>query len=523
MGEGKFCPKCGTSAAEDAGADENGTLKLDKTKEQAAAGAAVPPAANLSQAVPMPAPAGFKKKKRKNKFVPALVGLCLLALLGGGGYSVYRYYTSPMKKFAVQLEQGNLDTAIMYLDQIGDVARQQEAVDVLVNSAHETYNNFLAEAMEYSEASRMISKISSALDGNGEVADVAKELDALNESRIAYGSAVKLQDSAKYADAIAEYEKVIAADTYYDTAQQAILDCMDLCREDALGQAAVYEGNGMYAEAIAALDAAIVILPNDTSLISERKLCESILMEEEGSAALEKAKALIGDGSSVSAYRDAREVLKAYLAQNPSDVSAARKRDEYDRKYYEGSVTGAVSLITDGDYEGGIALLRNLAKEYPDRKDLEDMIAKYESYKPVDLQTFDIYEKDESRGKFEIQQTAKDTWDNTWDNCITVRNMWGNSSSAYNSTGYLVVSKYNHFHCVLAYEQTGNTKGEGYAAVYMDDELLYRSESINRGTQPITVDVDLPDGQIFTIKFVSTKNEYIDLIMAEPSLSVVEN
>lgn len=516
---GKFCPKCGTPITEEEVVNTGGTMKLDQTEKQTAPEGVSVQADSPAQPVSMPAPAGYRKKKKK-KIVPVIIILILLVVLAGGGIIAYKYYTSPVKQFAAQLEQGNIDTAIMYLDQIDEGTKQQEAVDVLVSSAQETYNNFLAEAMEYSEASRMISKINDALEDNKDIAEIAEKLESLNESRIAYGLAVKLQDSAKYADAIAEYEKVIEEDTYYDMAQQAVSDCMDLCREDTLSQAAVYEQNGMYDEAISVLDVALAILPNDTSLISERKLCESMLEEKAGEAALEEAKKLVGDGNDANAYKAARDVLKEYLEKYPSDAAAARKRDEYDNAYFDGSLNKAWSLVQAGDYDEAIALLRGLEKEYPSRTDIGEIIAMYESYRPVDLQTFEIYESvSSSYGlAFDTQQTAKDTWDNTWDNCVTMRNLYG---SGYYQLGYLIVSKYNHFHCVLACEQTQNTKGEGYVEVYMDNELIYRSESIDRSTKPITVDMDLPEGQIFTIKFQSSKNERLDLIMAEPSLSNV--
>ena len=518
VGNAKFCPACGEPVeseqqeSENAAAPVEGTMILNRNEQPQNAGQSVP------EPSVMPAPAALKKKKKKNKAVPVIVCLCLLLALGGGGYLAYKYYTSPMKQFALQLEQGNIDNAIMYLDQIDSNTKQQQAVQGLINNAQEIYTNFQAEAVEYSEASRSIDKIAKALEDNADIVDIREKLEALNVSRIAYGTAVKLQDSARYADAIEEYEKVISDDTYYDSAQQAISDCINLCRDDALSQAAVYEENGMYQEAIAAINIALAILPNDTKLISEKKLCESMLSEQQGNAALQKAAALLTSDGKYTEYKAARDVLKAYLDQNPSDAIAAQKLQEYDTSYYNGGVEAAAELAAEGDYDGAVQLLNDMAKDYEGNTELEELITKYENSKPVDLQSMEIFES-EHGNYFSDHQSANDTWGNTWGNCTTIHCYYDYTASRT----YLILSKYNHFHCTLAYEYTSNTKGAGYLVLLVDDTEIYRSETIDSKSKPVDIDVDVPEGQRLTLKFVPTTRSSTDVIIADAGLSVQAN
>ncbi len=462
-----------------------------------------------------------KKKKKKSGLKGFFVFLFFLAILGAGGYVAYRYYTDPARNALEQLEKGNIETAMYYFGRIGsnNMAGQKQFTDEALKRVRDVYNKYLAGSLSYEETCRIISKYQEgSLWSNDEIRDLKQMTDELEQSRAAYESGLRLKDLGNYGEALLEFEKVIKEDSAYEASKTAIIECLDLCRENALTQAGVYEDAEMYEEAIAVIDEAMELLPSDAELSVERALCVKRLGEKTGDAVIAKAEEMIGKDP--ASYKTARDHLDEYLKQNPDDQKVKTKRDEYDKAYYKGMLKAAEECAAEKKYDEAIGILEGLAEEYPEEKEIGERIAQYTARKPVKLVDLEAYELlGKGAGTVYFDETAEDTFENRWSNAIGVRDLFSSNLDPFNnfqSVGYIVNSKYDHFHCVLAYERTENTLGNTIVEFVVDDEVIYRTKGIKKTTKPITIDLDLPEGQIFTIRFVNNKKEECaDIIVAE--------
>ncbi|MCR4643360.1 MAG: hypothetical protein K5697_15200 [Lachnospiraceae bacterium] len=471
----------------------------------------------------MAAPVKKKKKRRVGRFIAMLF---LLASIGAGVYVGYLYYTDPTRRALEQLGQGNIETAMYYLDRIGPecVEGQKRFTDAAVRYARQTYNRYQAATLNYSEASWAVKKLHEGiLSKNAELGEILEMVDSLEQSRIAYENAGHLKDAGKYEEAALEYGKVIKEDSAYEASQQAILDCRDLCREEVLNRTKIYEDAGMYAEAIAVLDDALQILSDDR-LIVERSLCRDRLNEEKGEAVIDEAEEMLGDGKDPVAYKTALEHLDAYLKENPDDAQVKKKRKVYDKAYYKGMIRAAEDAAKDKDYDTAIGVLDSLAKDYPENEEIDGLIGYYTSKKPVRLVDLEVFEQlGRGAGTVYFNESTEDTFQNRYSDAIGVRELYSSeldSFKNYKSIGYIVNSNYDHFHCVLAYEKTANTQGKAIVEFLLDDEVIYTTDPIKKSTGPVSVDLNLKKGQLFTIRFVNNKKEECaDIILAEAEFS----
>ena len=212
------------------------------------------------------APAQLKKKKKKKGKAGLIIVLVLLLLVVGGGCAfIFMQMNQPVNKIETALSSGDLDAAIALFDEIENDEDLEAVTGQALTYAESVKNDYLneVEGMDYANAYAILTKLSSGiLAENAEVTEMIALVDRINISRAAFSSAEKFKDAGRYADAINEYNNVIEEDSaYYQLAQAALTETIDIFRTDALDSAKAYAEAGDYIAAKTVLNEALQVLP----------------------------------------------------------------------------------------------------------------------------------------------------------------------------------------------------------------------------------------------------------------------
>ncbi len=479
------------------------------------------PAYNTTTNTTPIAPAPMKKKKKKSKkglVIFLIILFMVLAILIAGGVLILLHMFKPINRFSEEMKQGNVEAAMEYFDKI-DMTNEEEAAEakeLALDCAEQLKTDFYNETTDYATTIKMLDKLEAdILAGDADYAEIRAYVDKINASRAAYTAASKMQEAGKLEEAIIEYAKVDEEDSYYDLAQTAITDCEKQFLDNILAQVKVYQDEKNYKEAIELIDKALLTLENDATLVAERKVCLSDYEATVVDEALAEAKEMVENTDDINAYKSACEFLDGYLVDFPENNDLSSLREKYATAYCDAQIQNAKDLVKALEADEAIKILEEVQTLCPDNEEVADLLEEYKEYLPTSLYDITIYEQ-EGESHIAEHVSAKDTFENEYEDATRVKiDSWGGAGRKY-----LVNSKYNHFHCILSYELSTLTSGEGKVVIYADDEQIYDSGTIKDTSKPITVDVDFGEAQFITIKFYRERGEG-NILMSEAEFSNV--
>lgn len=231
-------------------------------------------------------------KKKINKSIIGILTIIIIVIIT----TTFIINSNPSGAVINAINKDDYDKANnIYSGKIkGDKKQEKEFSEKLVLEIDKIANKYISNKITYDEAIDKIEKIADFGLVRSKTNEVKREINNLNDSRIAFDTAIEFEKSSNYIDAIAQYNKVIEDDSEnYANAQRKISDLSEKYKADVLIKCEEYEKSHDYKSAISLINDASNILQDDSDLKSKKtiysKLLEEQIAKEEKEAAI-KAK-----------------------------------------------------------------------------------------------------------------------------------------------------------------------------------------------------------------------------------------
>lgn len=436
-----------------------------------------------------------KEKKKMSKAIKVFLIILsvLLLLVVAAGVLFLLWYTGPEQKIIRALESENYEEAIsLYQDNYdGDSEDIGDIKKTLLNRLETIKTEFVAGTMEYAVADMELGVIErmgiSALQEA--INEVRTEIQALNQSRTAFGIAEALFAEGSYAEALEQYKLVIEEDSNYENAKSKLTQAIEKYREKILKEADDYVQQGSYIEAIAKLQEGLNIVSND------KKLQEQIAIYENENENMLKEQAL-ESASEYAAQNDLKQaitMLSGALERKPDDTELTAAYNTYCQQYVEGVIAEADAFVEQEDYKGAIKCINEALKVLPGEELLGSKLEEIENNKPVPLSGMDAI-----NGGWDWNVgTPTDPFGTTYSD-VANYTIIAVGSLGYAEEEYVEYRLYGEYKS-LSFKVVAHSEipedGCGTVQVYADDTLIFTSEEIRRKTdmQSYTVDISSAD------------------------------
>jgi tetratricopeptide (TPR) repeat protein len=237
---------------------------------------------------------GTANKKKRIIILSASLVCCIL-LIG-----IVVVVSNPMLKFnsAVKSSDSAKATTIYNNKIKGDKqkeAKVEASLKEQITKNEEAFNN---GKIKYDEAKEKLNNLKQIGVITQEIDNSLKQLDRLNNSKIAFSKAEEYLKQNDYVNAIKEYNLVISDDKNYEKANKQIEDNKSKYKENALNDAQKNADNNDYDKAVLVLNEATSILKDDNDIVAKlsvytTKLQQIKAQEEEKNRENAKTKQLV--------------------------------------------------------------------------------------------------------------------------------------------------------------------------------------------------------------------------------------
>lgn len=446
-----------------------------------------------------------EQKPSKGKLIVIAVIAIAVIAAAIAGVVFFKNYNSPEAQLE-RAEAAGDDAAIdVIIEQYGSEITDSEDVASIYNTKiEEVDRSFLAETIDYSAAIAELDRIQAkGITGTLENLTKARgNIEALNNSRIAFKTAESFFGTENYPEAIGQYKKVIEADPNFATATAKIDACYNNYRSKVLAEAEAMVTAGSYESAIGMLESALTVLPNDATIQEKIILYKSKLSELAISDALANAAALAEAGDYAGAIRAIESQHKA----NPDNYQLTTRYGEYTKAYEEQVLAAADTLAAERKYDEAIAQIKSAQSLLPDSQPLKDKITALESSKPTPLSNLGPI----NGGWTWNEGTPEDPFGNNYSGAInftiqTDHDRYGDPRTV--SAEYRVDSKYVTLTGNLIPYTSINENATYQILVYTDDgsnnyQLVYTSPEIGRKTDSTPFEATISGAKYVKINIV---------------------
>ena len=330
----------------------------------------------------------------------------------------------------------------------------------LFNEYHDAY---ISEEIDYENAAaRMQAMINAGIvsDRDGEATTQLYQITALNNSRAAFNDAENQYAAQEYTDAYEAYTRVIPEDKNYEAAQKKIADCQDKIRKAAISDIKASKNSGDYPKAIRLAKQAIEKYGEDTE--TEKLLKQ--LQNEYRQMVIETVEECLSSEN----YTAAENKLQEALSVIPGDAAITELWDSVE-------ATKPIKLC-----DMKVSESANVEQiTYPDV--MEDVVGNL--YAPGNLFTISSYDGG-----------------------------WSSDSDGYMKL-YLN-GAYQRLRGTLAVADSSGV-GDCCLTIYGDDRILYTTDTINRTTAPVSVDIDVSNVEWIQIQLVLEGDENMTVLISE--------
>lgn len=231
-------------------------------------------------------------KKKINKSIIGILTIIIIVIIT----TTFIIKSNPLEAAINAINKDDYDKASnIYSGKIkGDKKQEKEFSEKLMLEIDKITNKYISNKTTYDEAIDEIEKIADFGLVRSKVNEAKREINNLNDSRIAFDTAIEFEKNSNYIDAIAQYNKVIEYDSEnYANAQRKISDLSEKYKADVLIKCEEYEKNNDYKSTISLIDDALIILQDDGDLKSKKTIYSKLLEEQiarEEKEIAEKAK-----------------------------------------------------------------------------------------------------------------------------------------------------------------------------------------------------------------------------------------
>lgn len=340
-----------------------------------------------------------------------------------------------------EVNAGNyIDAAEIYSDSIyGNTEKEYQAKQALEAQLDQALDDYNTGEKSYDEASNTITTVDRVNVLSIERVDRASTtLSALQSSKAAFESAEALFASGLYADALDNYLSVIEADSNYSAAQQKAAESKTSFLAELNAELEGYLAADEYNAALERLDDALRMLPGETALTARQTEVEAKLLNH----ALEQAEETFSAGN---------------------------------------------------DYEAAIRIITAAQNKLGENDQLTAALEKYQGYIPVYLNELEYIDKE---GELFLEASPRDNYGNEYTYGLFVSN-WGDNYVTYYLNG-----NYSSLTgtCAVSDERK-NYDGQMYFEIFGDGVLLYRSNTMAKGSAPYDFSVDVTGVAKLTIDY----------------------
>lgn len=443
-----------------------------------------------------------EKKLTKGKLIViAVLAVALVAAVVAGVIFI-KNYTDPTARLERAEAAGDQTAIDEIFEKYGEeITADADVAEIYNTKITEVDRSFLAETIDYSAAIAELDRIQAkGVTGTLEnLAKVRSNVEALNNSRIAFKTAESFFGTEDYPEAIGQYKKVIENDPNFAAAAAKIEACYNNYRQKVLAEAEAMATDGSYESAISLLESALTVLPNDATIQEKIILYTAKLSELAISDALANAAAYAEAGDYASAIRAIESQYKA----NPNNYQLTTRYGEYTKAYEEQTIAAADILASERKYDDAIERIKSAQSLLPDSQTLKDKVAALESSKPIPLTSLNVV-----NGGFPWNEgTPADPFGNTYSGSINFailisEDYWGNPMTF--EAEYRVDSKYSMITGnMVPYTNIGE-HSTYQVKIYVDPgdetlQLVYTSPVIGRKTDSTPFEVNISDAKYVKI------------------------
>lgn len=442
-------------------------------------------------------PYAKKQKKKKGKAVAAIAIAIPLIVILTAGYLFISKKLDPLNRFQAAIEEDNYEEAEqLYNDKLksGDSDILAKAEYVVADHAEEIKKRYYQGNIEYEDALNQLQNLEKfATTDKDSLQTVVEEINKLYLSRTSYEKALSCMDSGDYESAVNDLRKVIQEDSNYADAQIKIADAIKRYKEGLLASLVEFEPDKQYDEAILALQAGLLVVPEDADFLAkiadyEKKIADNIQLMI--SSIIRDVKNDVSvSGDYVGALKELREAEKQY--SNSEEIKMAVM--EIEEEYLGVVLTEAETIAGESGYVEAVEALKEALLVLPNNASIKTAISEYEAKYPILLQQM-VYFTGEA---LENGGQEKDNMQEMQINIIQT-----DSRGLFDNT-YKLEEQYVKITGVLY--QPFDERSDRYERVleiFGDGRLLY-STSMRGGKEPVSFEVDLGGVYNLEIKFVN--------------------
>lgn len=287
-------------------------------------------------------------------FVIIIIGIAMLIIS-----------KDPVRQFKHELIKKNIKEANnIYTNKIeGNENLENEAKETLENQLKNIFNDFVNSKMKYKDAKELLEKLDKTTIESDVISSTRKQIDDLNDSRIAYSTGIEFEKSKDYINALNQFNKVIESDDNYQNAVKKIDELSENFRNELDSKIVELEKNKKYEEIVSLLTEALAVFKDDTVFSSKQDKYQILLEEQKEKAKQElinkykkeqlvtvtNVKILIQDSEYKALYPD---MLSAVIL-NKSDETIKNYAIGFlgfDKNGYPLKIKGSIDF-SDGSYE----------------------------------------------------------------------------------------------------------------------------------------------------------------------------
>lgn len=359
-----------------------------------------------------------------------------------------------------------------------DIQEEVAGIVESYNAGNITYDNAVSEINSF------LSENSVSDETYNYISEQLAFLDELNESKSNYEKANEEFENADYEDAMEYYDMVIEKDSNYQTAQGLVEESKKKFIEVTDEQAQIYIDDGKYLKAIEVYESAQKVY-DDGSI--DGKIAD---IEADYKSSLEAQAAEYENNGEWSSAINTYETLYDYFKDESYKVNIT----DVTNKCINAAIDEAEQYLSEGNTTDAKAVIKTAEIYVGDDAELEDELARIESFEPVSLMDLDTFYTETGYAKIEDWGSEdKDNLGNTYDAGMLIDLPGVGNYDA--SIAYMINGEYDILSGkFVLHSESKNKTNEKYTIqlyIYGDGKLLYTSSVMRGGVLPEEVSVDI--------------------------------
>lgn len=370
-------------------------------------------------------------------------------------------------------------------------AKSQEQYSKEITNVVEKYNN---GDISYDEATSKLNSLYDNADSEmrAKIDDERTLLDKLKESKDAFASAQNASNVNNYKLSIKSYADVIAEDTNYEKAQQAIVDDGNKYLDEVHKLGETYISEDKYTKAISAY--------KDSKDVYDDGSADTWIADTESQykqnveAKIEKC---VSDGDYQTAIIDYNE-LYDYFKDETYNVKIAELENEWVNKV----VAESEQYLSNGDYKNAKDALAAAKRSIKNDEELDAQEARVEEFTPVNLFSLDSFA--ETTGQYvSVKNWSTGDKTNTGNSGYVgkkvsiLENMGIGDITDYRYKAiYNIDGNYDTLTGLFAIDFdskdcTADNFGAQFFVLADEQDILYKSDWIRGGDMPLEINLDI--------------------------------